>query len=399
VSGRLTGGRNVAVVGYAHSPAVRHADVALGALCVDTARAAIADAGLEVSDIDGFVGSSLLPSGGAHVAEDGVSIVTPNWLAASLGVDPAYAAGFQGYGALPGSVTMGINALAAGSCDYVLVHRALFNPPGRYHENPMTEAAGSQQWTVPQGYFGPVVMIAMLYNEYVQRYGATREAMAKLVVEARRQGSKIPWSYWYNKPLSEDEYLTAPMINDPICRFDCDIPVDGVATFVLTTAERARDLPHKPVHVAGYAFGAPTRARLPLHWPLDDVMEVGKALASRLWGSAGLTVGDVDLPQLYDGFSPFLYLWMEVLGLCAPGEAHQLALEGRLEADRPDGIPILSGGGAIGNGRMHGVPQMLECYLQLSGRAADRQRPASVGVACHSSPHFGGAIVYTAEPT
>ena len=68
-------------------------------------------------------------------------------------------------------------------------------------------------------------------------------------------------------------------------------------------------------------------------------------------------------------------------------------------ATRPGAIPALSGGGALGNGRMHGVPQMLECYLQLSGRAGERQRPsAHVGVACHSSPHFGGAVVYTNQP-
>ena len=70
------------------------------------------------------------------------------------------------------------------------------------------------------------------------------------------------------------------MINDPICRFDCDIPVDGVAAFVFTSAERARDLPHRPVYVAGYATGAPVRRRLPLHWPLDDIMEVGTETAA-----------------------------------------------------------------------------------------------------------------------
>jgi acetyl-CoA acetyltransferase len=76
-----------------------------------------------------------------------------------------------------------------------------------------------------------------------------------------------------------------------------------------------------------------------------------------------------------------------------------MVLDGRIDSDRPDALPVLSGGGALGNGRMHGVPQMLECYLQLSGRAGERQRPgASVGVACHSSPHYGGAVAYCAEP-
>ena len=242
-------------------------------------------------------------------------------------------------------------------------------------------------------------MIALPYNEYVQRYGARREAMAATVVEARKNGSRIPWSYWYDRPLSADEYLAAPMISDPIGLYDCDIPVDGVAAFVFTSAERARDLPHRAVHVAGYATGAPLRHRLPLHWPLDDIMEVGFLSARRLWESAGIGPGDVDLPQVYDGFSPFVYFWMESLGLCPVGEAHRLVLEGGIDSDRPGALPVLSGGGALGNGRMHGVPQMLECYLQLSGRAGDRQRPGvATGLACHSSPHFGGAVLYSAEP-
>ncbi len=399
MSGRFSAHGQVAIVGYAQSPVVRHADKTLGVLATETARQAIADAGLEVGQVDGFVSATLFPTAGAHAAEDGVSIVTPNWLAANLGVDPSYAAGFQGMGQITGSVSMAVNALASGAADYIVLHRALHNPPGRYHENPMTQAGGSQQWTVPQGYFGPLVMIALLYNEYVQRYGATREAMAQVVVEARKNGARLPWSYWHDRPLTAEEYLAAPLINDPICRFDCDIPVDGVAAFILTSAERARDLPHRPVYVAGYASGAPSRARLPLHWPLDDVQEVGAAMAQRLWASSGISPAEVDLPQVYDGFSPFVYLWMEALGLCGEGEAHRLVLDGGIDADRPGTLPVLSGGGALGNGRMHGIPQMLECYLQLSGRAGDRQRSASVGVACHSSPHFGGAVVYTSEPS
>jgi acetyl-CoA acetyltransferase len=314
-------------------------------------------------------------------------------------VNPCYAAGFQGYGQLPGAVSLAVNAVASGAANHVVVHRALHNPRGSYHSNPMQEARGSQQWTAPQGFFGPLAMIALAYNEYVQRYGASREAMAAVVAEARKNGSRLPWSYWSGKPLSPDEYLDAPMIDDPICRLDCDIPVDGVAAFVFTTAERARDLPQRPVYVAGYATGAPVRHRLPLHWPLDDIMEIGTETARRLWERSGVGPDEVDLPQVYDGFSPFVYFWMEVLGLCGTGEAHQLARAGCIDSDRADALPVLSGGGALGNGRMHGVPQMLECYLQLSGRAGERQRPnASIGIACHSSPHFGGAVTYSAEP-
>ena len=384
----------VAVAGFAQSPVVRHADRPLGAIAIDTALTAIADAGLAPEQIDGFVTGSLLPSAGGQSAVDGVSIVTANWMAEQLRINPRYCSGFQGYGQIPGAVMMAVNAVASGAADYVLFHRALHNPPGRYHENLMTEARGFAQWTAPQGFWGPLSTIALPYNEYLQRYGATRDAMATVVSEARANGSRIPWSYWYERPLSPEEYLEGRVISDPIGIFDCDIPVDGVAAFVFTSAERARDLPNAPVYVAGYAQGSPSIPRLPSHWPLDDIMDAGFELARRLERHSGLSVADIDLPQLYDGFSPFIYFWLESLGYCGVGEAHAFVQDGRIATE--GGLPILSGGGALGNGRMHGVPQMLECYLQLSGRAGERQLPDPVlGLACHSSPHFGGAVLYT----
>ena len=175
--------------------------------------------------------------------------------------------------------------------------------------------------------------------------------------------------------------------------------MDGVAAFLFTTAERARDLPNKPVYVSGYATAVPPRARVPMHWPLGDVEEAGTGLVARLWEHSGVKASEVSLPQLYDGFSPFVYLWLEALGLCPRGEAHRFVDDGGLDSDRPGALPGLSGGGALGNGRMHGVPQMLECYLQLAGRAGPRQREGmDIALACHSSPHMGGAVVYSATP-
>ncbi len=398
MSGRFAASNKVAIVGYAHSQVCRRADRPLGVLAVDTAGAAIADAGLRLEQMDGFVSSALLPSAGGQGVEDGVSTVSSAWLAHHLGVNPHFVAGFEGIGQITGSVGIAVNAIASGAADYVVLHRALHNPAGRYHANPMREARGLQQWTAPQGFFGPLAMIALPYNEYLQRFGAKRESMAAVAVEARKNGARIPWSFWHDRPLSVDEYLSAPPLFDPVCRYDCDIPVDGVAAFVLTSADRAKDLPHPPVYIAGYAAGAPTRRRLPLHWPLDDVVEGGADTARRLWAHAGIAATDVDLPQVYDGFSLFAWLWLEVLGLCPPGEAHRFVVAGGIDSDRPGGLPALSGGGALGNGRMHGIPQMLECYLQLARRAGDRQRDrATIGLACHSSPHFGGAVVYSAE--
>ncbi len=287
MSARFTASNEVAIVGYAQSPVQRHAAQPLGCVAVDTATRAIADAGLDVAQIDGFTTGALFPTAGAHTIQDGVSIVSSNWLAEHLGVNPRYASGFQGYGQIPGAVALAVNAVATGAADYVLMHRALHNPAGSYHGNPMREARGSAQWTVPQGYFGPLAMIALPYQEYLQRYDATREAMASVLVEARKNGARIPWSYWYEKPLTAEEYLAAPTLDDPICKYDCDIPVDGVAAFVFTSAERAKDLPHPPVYVSGYATGHPTTRRVQTHWPLDDIMTAGFETARRLWEQTG----------------------------------------------------------------------------------------------------------------
>jgi acetyl-CoA acetyltransferase len=220
--------------------------------------------------------------------------------------------------------------------------------------------------------------------------------MATVVVELRANAAKIPWAYWREMPITVDDYLGARPIADPICLLDCDIPVDGVAAWILTSAERARDLPNRPVYISGFGQGTPSAVRSPSIWTLDEIMEGGRITADQLWQSSRLTSSDIDLPQLYDGFSPFIYFWLEALGYCSVGEAHRFVQDGAIGTT--GGLPIASGGGALGNGRMHGVPQLLECYLQLSRRAGDRQLDGmEVGLACHAQPHFGGAVICTSD--
>lgn len=175
-----------------------------------TRHAAIAGAGLQVTDVDGFTTGSLLPSSGGQAIVDGVSIVSAAWMAEALGVNPRFCSGFVGYGQIPGSVSLAVSAIASGQAETVVVHRALHNPPkGRYHGNPMTKAPGRAQYMAPIGYWGPLSMIAIPTMEHMQRFGATREDLADIAVECRANGAQIPWSYWYGKPLSKDDYLAA----------------------------------------------------------------------------------------------------------------------------------------------------------------------------------------------
>lgn len=388
----------IAIVGYAQSQVLRRSPEPLGVTTLRTAREAVDDAGLTVDQIDGFTSSAMMPTSGDHQSQDGVSTVSSDWLSQHLGGAPAYVGGFQGIGQLTGSLALAVNALASGAANYVLLHRALYSPSGKYNNNPMTKIRGGLQWGAPQGFFGALTPMAMAYNEYCQRYGATREAMARVVVEARKHGSRLPWSYWHGKPLTVDEYMAEPLICDPMSRLDCDIPVHGVGVFILTRADRAKNMPHKPVYISGYANAYPRHHRIPLHWTLDDMAEAGEVQLQRLWTRSGFGANEVDLPLLYDAFSPFVYIWLEALGYCATGEAHRFVLDGGIDSDRPGARPVLSGGGALGNGRLHGVPQLLECYLQLSERAGERQRKATTAMFAYSAPNFGGTVTFTNDP-
>jgi acetyl-CoA acetyltransferase len=400
MSGLFRARNQVAIVGYAQSQVTRRPTEPLGHTAIKTAKAAVADAGLTVDQIDGFASSALMPTSGDHESRLGISSVTSNWLAEHMGAKPEYVVGFQGHGQLTSSMTLAVNAVASGAADYVLLHRALHNPPtGTYNDNPMTRAAGDMQWTAPTGFFGSVPAIAMVYNEYMQKYGATREAMARVVVEARNNGAQMPWSHWYGKPITIEDYMNEPIIVDPMSRLDCDIPVQGVGVFILTSADRAKDLPNRPVYLAGYANGYPEKRRLPLHWTLDEMEEHGQAVSARLWEATGLSTADMQHAQVYDAFSPFVYIWLEALGFAPRGAAHRFVLEGGIDSSNPKSVAALSGGGAIGHGRLHGLPQLLECYLQVAGRAGERQREVTNSVYAYSAPYFGGCGVLTNDPS
>ena len=385
-----------AIAGYAHSPIMRRSPLSLGALAMRTVREAISDAGLELSDIDGFVTSPMFPSLGSHTSMEGISVVPTNWLAQRLGVSPRYQENTQEQ--LPGAISTAVNAIHAGAADCIVVFRALHNPGGSYHENLSSEARGREQWGMPQGHFGPICAIALAYNEYAQRYGADENALAHIGIESRKNGARLAGSFWQDKPLDMAGYLDAPLINDPIRMLDCDIPVDGVAAFILTSAERARDMPNPPVYVSAFTEMLPLRRRIASHWPYDDIMELGEICVERLLKRGGISLSEIDYPQVYDGFSPLALFWMELLDVCPRGEAHRLIASGGIDSDDPQAAPVLASGGSLGNGRMHGTPQMLECYLQLAQRAGSRQREVSRALACQGLPHAGGMVLYSSEP-
>ena len=194
-------------------------------ISVETAWRVIADAGLQVGDVDGFVTASLFPTAGAHAALDGVSLVSSNWLAEHRR-EPRVCRRFPGLRPTARGRAIAVNAVVSGAADYVLVHRALHNPPGKYHANPMTEVSGALQWTPPQGYFGPLSMIA----SDLQRVPPARRSI-------RRRWQRCSWRPARTGPGSRGRTGTKSrsgrrttwpaMINDPIRRSTAISPSTG----------------------------------------------------------------------------------------------------------------------------------------------------------------------------
>jgi acetyl-CoA acetyltransferase len=373
--------------------------VPVASLAVQASEAAIKDAGLTRSDIDGVACGVSLPSYAAstRVLRPGFDYVDGAFLIDHMQLEPVWSLDKDSF---PPALAHAVQAVASGAASCVLVNRTLHNPVGRYNSFEGLGATGSQQWTAPYGFVAPASMMAMPYMEYQQRYGARKEHMATLVVQTRKNVQRIPSAYWYGRELTFKDYMESRVISEPMCLFDNDIPVDGAGSFIVTTAERARDLPNKPVYITGHA-----KVRNPVPFlpgtlaPLDAFYDRGFDLAERLWSSSGWRPEDCRVVQLYDGFTPLVWLWLEVLGFCPQGEAWRFIQDGKIAGDGD--FPLNSGGGNQGWGRLHGVPHVLECYMQLAGRAGERQiEGAETAISTYATPahEIGEALLYSTDP-
>lgn len=342
--------RKTAIVGIGSTPMARRAEQSLGGYATDAALAAIADAGLQRSDIDGYVGCPGAPNAAAMHA-DGIDEVSAGFMVGALGVkNPRWVLDIHG---LPtGAVAVAAQAVASGQCNYALVVRAMYNPTGvRYEQVTAAAAAGPAQFVLPYGLAGAGGRHAHWLQWYMHTYGATREELFTVVKTDREHAQLNPIAFWRGKPITIEDYLNARWIYEPMCLFDCDIPVTAAGALVITTAERARDLPHRPAYISGVATSTQ---------PQDALFE-----------AAGVSREAVDMAQIYDGFSHFVWYWLEQMGFCPTGEAHSFTQGGRIS--RGGALPLNTFGGSLGEGRLHGFGHVREAALQIMGRAGERQ--------------------------
>jgi acetyl-CoA acetyltransferase len=334
-------------------------------LAVDSCLAAVADAGLALEDIDGL--STYPGAVGAGMSEGGVTAVEE-----ALRLHPTW---INGGGDLPGpggAVIAAMLAVASGLCRHVLCFRTVWE--ATYAALGLRSPAsgrvgGPMQWRAPFGAMSAANWIAMNANQYLHRYGATREMLGLIALNGRANAARNPVAI-YRDPMTMDDYMSARPITTPFGLFDCDVPCDGSIAVVVSDASIAGNLPKPAVWVE--AVGTQITERI--SWDQGTVTHEPQVLgqAAHLWTRTSMRPQDVDLALVYDGFTFNAISWLEALGFCELGEAkdwldggRRIALDGEL--------PVNPHGGQLSEGRTHGFGFIFEAVTQLRHDAGERQ--------------------------
>jgi acetyl-CoA acetyltransferase len=203
----------------------------------------------------------------------------------------------------------------------------------------------------------------------MERYGTTSEDLGRIAVLSRRNALDNDRAMM-RTPMTMDDYLASRWIVEPFRKFDCCLETDGAVAVVVVSAERAKDLPHRPVLVRGAAWGGGVNIVNNGH---DDLSESpAQLIAPRVYDAAGLGPPDIDFAELYDCFTYTVLSQIEGYGFAKPGGVPDMLADGAFE--RSDGsLPINTHGGLLSEGYLHGMNHVYEAVQQIRGDAGDRQ--------------------------
>jgi acetyl-CoA acetyltransferase len=386
----MTGsGRGAIISGVGMSHIGRRTGIDALDLTLAAARGAIADAGLEVGDIDGVTSLGDTP---------------PLDAAHALGIEPVWRGGGFDTGGLLSPLMSACLAVANGRARHVLVYRTVQMMGGTILQGPADGSGEPRRQSGPQlpaiDWIGPLLTmhaysaanwIGMHCRRHMHLYGTTKEQLGWIALNARRNAALNPAAA-YRDPLTMDDYLDARPISDPLGLYDCDVPIDGSLAFIVSVPEYAADCPNGAVRVEAFG-GSPGKGA----WDQrpDYPKMASSDAAADMWSRTDLKPTDVDVAQLYDGFTFLTMVWLEALGLCGEGEAGPFVDGGRRIA--LDGeLPLNTYGGQLSAGRMHGYWVVHEAVVQLRGAAGQRQvRDAQVAVAAAGGGPIAGCLLLT----
>ena len=328
------------------------------------ARAALAEAGLGLGDVDG-----LLVAGAWGQPRPGN--MAPVAMAEYLGLCPSYADGTNiGGASFEMYVGHAAMALAQGVCEVALILYGSDQRSARARSLGGRPTLFSLQFEVPWGLPTPLGSYAMAAQRHMYLYGTRAEHLAEVAVSAREWARLNP-AAMLREPLSIADVLASPMIADPLHSRDCCLVTDGGGAVVMTTVERARDLATTPISVLGFGecmTHVTIGAMADVAW-LTSAEQAGR----RAFAMAGMAPGDIEVAEIYDSFTITVLMSLEALGFCGRGEAGPFLADGR---SRPGGsFPMNTNGGGLSYAHpgMYGIFLVIEAVRQLRGEAGARQ--------------------------
>jgi acetyl-CoA acetyltransferase len=324
-------------------------------LMAQASLAALADAGLEVGDVDGlFAASTQLPMATLNLGQ-------------YLGIEPHYSDSTQvGGSSFVAHLQHAGAAIEAGLCEVALI---AYGSTQRLVGRGSASVQEVDPYEAPYRPILPVAAYALAASRHMHEFGTTREQLAEVAVAARGWAAMNPKAF-KRDPLSVADVLDAPMVCDPLGLRDCCLVTDGGGAAVLTSLERARSLRRPPVAVlgAGEAHSHRHISGMP-----DLTRTAALQSGERAFAAAGLRPADVDVLELYDAFTITPVLFLEDLGFCAKGEGGAFVAGGRIA---PGGdVPLNTNGGGLSycHPGMYGLLLIVEAVRQLRGECGERQ--------------------------
>ncbi len=231
---------------------------------------------------------------------------------------------------------------------------------------------------MPFGWFPQPIYFAAMARRHMHDFGTTAEQLGAIAVACRRHANLTPTAIMRNKPLSLADYLSRPMLVDPLRMEDCCLISDGGGAYVMTSAERARDLPNDVIEVAGVGYATAVTG---MHWAEQpDFTTTPQTVAAPIaFSMAGVTPADVDVLALYDPFTIAALMQIEDMGFCAKGEGGPFVEGSALHFDGGV-LPYNTHGGMLSHAYVLGIAHVVEIVRQLRGQGAAQVPECEIGV-------------------
>ncbi|CRL13321.1 thiolase [Phaeobacter italicus] len=340
-----------AIVGAGHAGFGEAHGLTAYDVMAQSALAALGDAGLKLSDVDGLF---------CTMMEDSM----PALMAAEyLGIQPRFIDGtMSGGSSFVNYLTSATMALDAGLCDVALI---VYGSNQRTASGRLVTASRPPAYEAPYNPRYPISAYAMAAARHMHEYGTTREQLADVAVAARAWAQRNPEAF-ERGPLTREDVLGARMVGDPLTVRDCCLVTDGGGAIVMVRADRARDFPKAPVYVLGSAAASSHRQ---ISQMKDFTVTAARDSGARAFAAAGVTPADIQAVELYDAFTINTILFLEDLGFCAKGEGGAFVEGGRIA---PGGVlPVNTNGGGLScvHPGMYGIFTVIEAARQIRGDA------------------------------